>query len=174
MCIYGNFNIVIIELITFQEVPREDAELILDMASKAESLFTTMNFDEFDAMLRPLFKVLNKHLIQQKLRLGGNFVVAHAVPSRDTRNYIREGLGSLGQDQVVFIVLNMSLEASRKRVLARHGDGIDGLLTFVEGIHKLYEPAGEDEANTFNVDIEDGMSKDEVLAKVMEVVKRFD
>ena len=76
----------------------------------------------------------------------------------------------LGND-VVFIVLGMTLECSQKRVEKRHGD-IDGVGDFASKLHKFYAPAGEDEPNSYNVSIEQGMSRDDVLAKVIDVVNK--
>ena len=93
--------------------------------------------------------------------------MAHAVPSKATRDTIRQYLGS---QRVVFIVLNISLDMTIKRTLARHGDA-EGVADFVANVYKVYEPAGEDEDNAFNVDIEEDMSKEDVLAKVLKVIR---
>ena len=83
------------------------------------------------------------------------------------RDFIRSLLGN----DVVFIVLGMTLECSQKRVEKRHGD-IDGVGDFASKLHKFYTPAGEDEPNSYNVSIEQGMSRDDVLAKVIDVVNK--
>ena len=83
------------------------------------------------------------------------------------RDFIRSLLGN----DVVFIVLGMTLECSQKRVEKRHGD-IDGVGDFASKLHKFYAPAGEDEPNSYNVSIEQGMSRDDVLAKVIDEVNK--
>ena len=38
-------------------------------------------------------------------------------------------------------------------------------------MHKLYEPGEEDEENTFNVSIEEGMTREDVMQKVLAIIK---
>ena len=39
------------------------------------------------------------------------------------------------------------------------------------GFHKFYEKPGDGEANTYNVDITPEMTRNDVLSKVLEVIK---
>jgi len=150
-----------------KDVPREDAEIILSMEDKIGEVFGAENFEGFDEAMRPLYTVMTKHVSLMKKKLGGDFAVAHAVATRTSRDFIRSLLGN----DVVFIVLGMTLECSQKRVEKRHGD-IDGVGDFASKLHKFYAPAGEDEPNSYNVSIEQGMSRDDVLAKVIDVVNK--
>ena len=70
------------------------------------------------------------------------------------------------------MVLNPTHECQRKRLAARHGD--TGMkVNYLDKLFELYEPAGEDETNAFNVTITEDMSQDEVIVKVQELVKNL-
>ena len=44
---------------------------------------------------RPLLSIACREIANQKRRLGGTFAVAHAVSSRENRDYCRQGLDFL-------------------------------------------------------------------------------
>ena len=69
--------------------------------------------------------------------------------------------------------MSLTKEGQRKRVTARHGEGEEAekMLEFLTGIFDLYEKPYPDEENTFNVDITEDLSMDDVLKKVLEVLK---
>ena len=99
--------------------------------------------------------------------MGGNWSIAYAVFSRKQRDLLRELLGP----DLVFIVLNMSKDCMAKRIRQRHGDAAEHFIKSFEKFSALYEPAGQDEENAFNLDITEDMDKDKVLAKVLELVE---
>ena len=116
--------------------------------------------------LKPFYTNVAKDVAAQKKRIGGNFSVAWAVASQDMRDHIR-----LTIPDCIFITLTMTKESQIKRIKARHGeDSSDGLLDMMSGIHKLYELPGENEPNTFNVDITEGMNPKDVLNKVLDIL----
>ena len=57
----------------------------------------------------------------QRKRLGGNFVIARAIGSREERDHIRSML-----PDCIFIILSMTKEFQKKRLLARHGEDKSG------------------------------------------------
>ena len=108
-----------------------------------------------------------KHVLAQKKRIGGCFSIAQAVTSKKIRDHIR-----LTIPDCIFITLTMTKEAQIKRLKARYGEDMsEGLLDAMSGIHKLYELPGENEPNTFNVDITDSMNREDVLNKVLDILK---
>ena len=73
----------------------------------------------------------------------------------------------MGPD-LVFIVLNMTKDCMKERLSARHGE------TLGEGwehMFDIYEEAKEDEPNAHNITVGKGMSKDDVVNKVLEIMK---
>ena len=77
------------------------------------------------------FRAMAIDVKNEKKRIGGNFAIAYVVFSRELRDLIREILGP----EVVFVLLRMSPEDLRKRVLARH-HGEDGAADFMNVIEK--------------------------------------
>ena len=123
------------------------------------------NWDETmkdEEKLRPIYKIMATDILRQKARLGGTFAVAHAVASRAMRDYFRTLMGP----DLVFIVLNMTKECQTERMSERHGDDVS------EGWwldYSKFQPAGVDEEKAYNITIEEGDSKQDVLNKVLEI-----
>ena len=118
-----------------------------------------------------MYDNMAKDISKQSKRLGGKMVVAQAIYSRKQRDSMRKILGP----ECVFIVLNMSSDCQKKRVMERHGDGMNG--DFLDLILKLasrYEPAGADEENAYNIDITEDMSRDDVIQKILEIVHQLE
>ena len=118
--------------------------------------------------IKPFYTYMAKDVAAQKKRIGGNFSIAEAVPSRAFRDHIR-----LTIPDCIFITLTMTQESQIKRIKARHGDDLsDGLLDMLSGIHKLNELPEENEPNTFNVDITDNMKPQDVMKKVLDILEK--
>ena len=116
--------------------------------------------------LKPFYTNMAEDVAAQKKRIGGNFSIAQAVTSQEMRDHIR-----LTIPDCIFITLTMTQESQIKRIKARHGEDLsEGLLDMMSGIHKLYELPGENEPNTFNIDITESMNRKDVLNKVLEVL----
>ena len=91
-----------------------------------------------------------------------NFAVAHAVATRNGRDYLKQLMGP----NLVFIVLNLTRKCTSARLKDRHGDSVgEGL----ENIHSIYQPAGVDEENAFNVDVDEEMTKEDVMQEVLKI-----
>ena len=87
--------------------------------------------EEMNEVFQLLLDEVAKDIFKQNKRFGGNMAVAHAVFSRTQRKALRKILGS----ECVFIVLNMSRDCQKKRVLARYGNTDCGL--FKQGVQNL-------------------------------------
>ena len=124
--------------------------------------------DEVDwEKLKPFYTNMAKDVAAQKKRIGGNFSIAEAVTSRAFRDHIRQTI-----PDCIFITLTMAKEAQVKRLKARHGDDMSkGMLEVLSSIHELYELPGENEPNTFNVDITDDMKPQDVMKKVLDLLE---
>ena len=118
--------------------------------------------------LKPFYTNMAKDVVAQKKRIGGNFSIAQAVTSQEMRDHIR-----LTIPDCIFITLTLTQESQIKRIKARHGEDLsEGLLDMMSGIHKLYELPGENEPNTFNVDITESMNRKDVLNKVLDILEK--
>ena len=106
---------------------------------------------------------------KQRKRIGGDWSIAFAVFSRKQRDIIRKILGP----DVIFVVLNLTKDCTKKRLAGRHGDGdtADKITNILLEMHKFYEKAGEHEWKAFNIMIDEDMNTDNVIDKVMDIIK---
>ena len=128
--------------------------------------------EEMNQVFQLTLDEVAKDISKQSKRFGGNMAVAHAVFSRQQRDAIRKILGP----ECVFMVLNMSRDFQKKRVIARHGKGtgMDGLIAMMIKFAELYEPAGEDEEGAHNVEITEDMNREDVIQKILEIVDNLE
>ena len=118
--------------------------------------------------MEPFYMVMAEDLVKQRNRLGGDWAIAQAVFSRKQREYLRQQLGP----NLVFVVLNLTKECQKKRVESRHGDSLgEDFLVVLEKYAELCEPAGEDEENAYNLDIDENMTRDDVIKKLLDIVE---
>ena len=124
-------------------------------------------FEKYAEVAKPFYKVMAEDIVRQQRRLGGTFAVAHAVARQKSREYLRSIVGP----DLVFIVLNLTMDCNKERLAARHGGSID-VDEMAAAWLPIYEPAGSDEENAFNVTIEKGMDKGDVLEAVLDIIHK--
>ena len=116
------------------------------------------------------YKAISEDVSKEQKRIGGDFVVAHAIPSRKARDYVRTIFG----DNLIFVVLHMSKEDEIKRIKTRHGEGeaADSVVAMLTSLYDMYEPATEDEPNSVNVVVTENMSREEVVQEIQRCLKK--
>merc|ERR1719225_272230 len=72
---------------------------------------------------------------------------------------------------VLAMCMEVFKEVQMKRVKARHGEDFPFVDMLIK-ISDLYEPAGAEEENAFNVVINDDDSRDDVLQKIVDILKK--
>ena len=72
----------------------------------------------------------------------------------------------------VFITLTLTKENQLKRVIARHGEQGEDMFEMFTAMFKFYEGPGNGEKNTFNVDISEDMTPNDVMNKVLEILDK--
>ena len=122
------------------------------------------NWEAAEEKVKPMLHLGAYDILKQRKQIGGNWSVDYAVFSRKQRDGLRKILGS----DLVFIVLNMTKECQEKRLISRHGND-KGIIDFLTMLHTIYEPAGDDEENTYNVTITEDMSPEDVILKILEI-----
>ena len=96
------------------------------------------------------------------------FQTAFAVFSRAQRDIIRSILGN----DVIFFILHLTPETNHKRLIGRHGnDSAEEFNKVFESMTKLYESAGKDEKNAFDVHITEDMTPEDVARKVLGILE---
>ena len=133
-----------------------------------------MELKEYDMdLMKAWYSEMAKDILKEKNKIGGSWAVAQAVPSREFRDCIRKVLG----DQCIFVILKLSEETNGKRLADRHAEmdqeTKDGVLALMQKMYKLYEPTGEDEDNSVDVEIGPDMDRDAVAKAVLEKVSKY-
>ena len=66
----------------------------------------------------------------------------------------------------------MTPETNHKRLVGRHGnDSAEEFNKVFDSMTKLYESAGKDEKNAFNIHITEEMTPDDVAQKVLDILE---
>ena len=121
-------------------------------------------YEGVEEKLEPYLKLLANHIIKERQRLGGDFVIAQAIFSRKQRNLLQEIIGS----DLVFMVLNIPKESQVERLKKRHADSVpDSFMEFWFRYAKMCEPAGDDEKNSFNIEITKKMARKDVINQIL-------
>ena len=123
------------------------------------------SFEGAEEDSKPFLKLLAKHVIQERKRLGGNMVVAQAIFARNHRKFLREIIGP----DLVFMVLNIEKDHQVRRMKKRgENENIpEKFLKMQIKYAEICEPASEDEKNAFNIDITEEMTKEDVVKKIL-------
>ena len=118
------------------------------------------------------YKYMSECIDSERKRIGGNWVVAQAVPTRKLRDGIRK---SLGNDKVFFFLLGLEREVTLERLTKRHGDGEMGkaMTDSCIKVESFYELKAQDEDDTFDIIITKDMKPKDVAQKIMEIVKKL-
>jgi len=147
-------------------IPQERLDAVLAGVDQFMAMLTGKEYIE--EPIKGFFEALCKDLNNERKRLGGDWVVAMAVPFRSHRDLIRAALGP----DLVFVVLNMNKEDQQKRLIARHGeDGSLDMNKFIENVWNVYEPAAVDEPNTIDLEVTADMTREDVVDKIMKAVQ---
>ena len=65
----------------------------------------------------------------------------------------------------------MTAETNHKRLVGRHGDGAEEFNKVFDSMTKMYESAGQDEENAFDLHITEDMTPDDVAQKVLDILE---
>ena len=112
-------------------------------------------------------QVLARHILQERKRLGGDFVVAFVLENKLLRDAIKEITGP----DTIFIILCISEELQAKRIDSRHPwYARQKRKFFKEEFEYFNKPAGIDEQNTFNIQVMENMTPNDIAMKILSVV----
>ena len=150
-----------------KNVPQERIDTLAKGTKHFLNMIDGKEYD-FDPMAK-FYTLMAKDIEREQKRIGGDFAIAQAVPTRKCRDHIRGQLGS----NLVFAVLHMSKEDQLARIKARHGDEEAPLSDMLTKCYDIYEPAGDDEPNTIHVLVTNDMTRDDVAQKVIRLLNEF-
>ena len=127
-------------------------------------------YEGIEEDLVPFYEALSSYIVSQRKRLPQNWAIANAVFSRTQRETLRRQIGP----ELVFIVLNLTKDCQIKRLQRRHGEAIaKSKLEMFTKYADLFEPAGDDEENAFNVTITDEMNPVDVSKCINDVISKI-
>ena len=119
-------------------------------------------------------KEMALNVLKHKNRLGGNFAVAFALPTRVLRESCKEVLG----DQLIFVCLRLTKEANAKRIAKRHADAdeeaLKEIMEYMKGIYDQYEDTQEGEENCVTVHIGPDDDQEAVMNNILKAVEEFE
>ena len=142
----------------------------MERAHDGDDFYLKLMEQELDEVTGERFyKYMSNSISYERKRIGGDWVVAQAVPTRKLRDGIRK---SLGNDKVLFFLLGLEREVTLERLTKRHGDGEAGksMTDFCIKVESFYELKAQDEDDTFDIIINKDMGPNDVAQKVMEIV----
>ena len=146
-------------------VPQERIDAVKNGMSHSMKMFRGEEYDK--SMIGKYYIELCKYIKAEKKRLGGDWIVAHGVPSRTSRDFIKEQLGP----NAIFVVLNMSKEDQKERLDKRHGKEQSSINWLYE-IYDAFEPAAADEERAINIQITSNMSKEDVALMILDNISK--
>ena len=123
--------------------------------------------ENIEQKFEPMLSAAAQDIMKHYKKLGGNWSIDYFVFSRKQRDTLRKILGR----NLTFIVLNMTKEFQKQRLLQRHQPGDEEGLNFLLKLYELFEPAEDSEENAYNVSISKEMSPEDGIEKVIEILK---
>jgi len=148
-------------------IPQERLDAV---AGGMKDFLSLIEGEDYD--LKPIenfYSAMCKDIVKERKRMGGDWVVAQAVPFRSLRDMMKQQLGP----DLVFIVLNMSKEDQEMRVKMRHGEdeNAEELTKKMTKMFSVYEPVADDEKNAINVHVTKEMTRQEVAQNIHKLIK---
>ena len=120
------------------------------------------------------YEALSRHIKLEHERIGGeNWVVSEVAAQRKCRDVARRILGS----KCFFVTLSLSEAAQRQRLEKRYShfgnEQREKMITYQMKQLETFEPAASDEPNARHILITPDMDKNDVVQKILEIVKSF-
>ena len=153
----------------FQGITQENEDGVQDL----NEFYMKLSEAELDEVKGArAYKYMSECIGYERKRIGGDWAVAQAVPTRRLRDVIRK---HLGDDKVVFLLIGLDSDATRKRLDKRHGESEEGLVMtdFLMKINSFYDLKAADEDNTYDVIVTEEMTPNDVVLKMMEIINEL-
>jgi len=116
------------------------------------------------------YKAMSKDILAERKRIGGNWVVAQAVPTRELRDVIRDALGP----ELEFVTLSLTKDSQLERLKKRHGqdESQQGFVDFMVALLDKYQPVASDEPMSIDIPITPKMTEEDVFDAVIAYTKK--
>lgn len=111
---------------------------------------------------------LAQYIRGQRERIGGDFIVAHAVSKKKDRDQVRKEI-----PDCIFINLILDRATQKKRLAKRSGtDYNESLDKLFKHVTDGFQKAKRDEPNTYDLCITEDMSTEDVITKIEEILSQ--
>jgi len=107
-------------------------------------------------------------ITKERNRVGGDWIIAFAVPDQMSRDLLRSQLGN----DLVFVVLTLSPDLQEERLAGRHLDD-EEMVNQLSSIYRLYESPGKDEERVLGFDQKPGKSIVQNSQEVLRLVEEY-
>jgi len=125
---------------------------------------------EYDKeLLNKYYQLMAGDISSEKKRIGGNWAIAHVLLTREIRENMRRWLGG----DLVIVILTMSSEDRRERILQRH-EGSTDAADLMDTFEKIMEPIGEGEENTIQVNVTASMTREDVVERISQCIEKLE
>lgn len=145
----------------------------IDAITKGNEAFNAMrrkqSYDIEDVYRR--FDVQCEIISKERRRIGGDWVIASGIYTKQLRNRVVEKLGP----DVIIVNLEIDKEVQRERLEKRHGDngGYHWWRDFGHWVYNLFEPIVEAEPNAMKFDVSKSSSREDVARCIVNEVSKF-
>ena len=109
------------------------------------------------------YQVLAKHILQERQRLGGNFVVAMGIETRYFRDIIRQIIGP----EMVYVILNISKELQYKRVIEREKNPKSSRFKGLVRVYSFFEGVQEGENRVIGINVDENKTIEMVVKEIL-------
>ena len=109
-------------------------------------------------------RLLAEDIKRERSRVGGDWVVAFALPTRSDRDVFRKVLG----DSVIFVVLEISFDLVKERLSGRENE--EWIAEVLASRHRIHEPAQSDEPKTVAFEILKEATVEENAQKIISLI----
>lgn len=119
-----------------------------------------------EAAAEKAYSMMCETIATERERLGGDWVIAQAVPTRRLRDCIRKALGP----DLMFVTLSVSRDLQLNRSLGRSGSNAEKDENFYKTFNKFYnafEPVHIDEPFAFDYKINHDLTPEEICRHIL-------
>ena len=116
-----------------------------------------------DYNLEEFYSIMCEDILKERKRVGGDWAVAQAVPTRKLRDLIKSKLGP----DLLFVVLDLDEDLHRERLSPRIKLVGEQRTKMWMNMKLRYELAEDNEENAVDLKITREMEPDDVVAKIM-------
>ena len=109
------------------------------------------------------YQVLAKHILQERQRLGGNFVVAMGIETRYFRDIIRKIVGP----KMVYVMLNISKELQYKRVFKRERNPKLPRFKHMVRVLRFFEGVQEAEYRSISINVDENKTIEIIVEEIL-------